>query len=440
MPKRSVRVSKRVMGFLSFLIAVAALSAIGLVCAIVIRERGQVAPTDTVTDADADAFTDAGDASEIVLKAPSYSEPTYVRVTLEPGTTATPEPTYTPKPTLDASDPKALLRPAAQEEDMLPIFSKAFTEEKVIAITVDECSGVTITNQFLKLAEENGAKLTLFPTGDNVMKEGMADVLRTAVFKLGFEIENRGYSTISKLYKSPTGAMVQEIWKQSVAVNYVLGVKYEPHFFRLYGGLGESDRRTHAYLKQEGYKGIAHWTYSCSGMKAYTLKKKLAPGAVYSFRTTPEDRELMAVLMEAANSEGYRMVTLNELFGYESNTYYTVQGSLLSETMPRFSYDDSKLYDIFPGEASWAVYNMQSRLAELGYMLIGQVDGIFGEGSSEALRMFQAQVGRPASGAGDITTLKMLYAKDAPINPVQLETPTPGPGELWEESALIPSE
>ena len=73
-------------------------------------------------------------------------------------------------------------------------------------------------------------------------------------------------------------------------------------------------------------------------------------------------------------------------------------------------------------------------------MLIGQVDGIFGEGSSEALRMFQAQVGRPASGAGDITTLKMLYAKDAPINPVQLETPTPGPGELWEESALIPSE
>ena len=322
------------------------------------------------------------------------------------------------------------------------MFSKANREDKVIAITLDECSGVNITRQFLTLAQEYGAKLTLFPTGENVMKAGMADVMRMALFQMGFEIENRGYSTISRFYQATDGVMVQEIWKQSVAVNFVLGVRYQPHFLRVYGGVGEYDHRTHAYLKQQGYLGIAHWTYSCTGMKARKLASSLTPGAIYSFRTTSEDGELMKALMEAAREEGYRMVTLNELFGYPSNAYETVEGSLLSETMPQFSYPDNTQYDVFPGETSWDVYSLQSRLAQLGYMLPGEVDGRFGEGTTDALRMFQAQAGRAASGAGDVATLKALYSQDAPRNTAKLETPTPAPGELWEEDEdeLVPSE
>lgn len=448
MPRRDVRTSKRAMGFLSFLIAVAVLSALGLVCAIVLQDRARPVSTDAVTDPGAtsgpvgDGFVDANAMadSEIVLQAPSYSEPAFVRATLEPGVTPTPRPTATPKPTMRVSDPSAPQRPVAAAEGMLPVFSKAFTEEKVIAITVDECSGVKITQQFLELAQKYGAKLTLFPCGENVMKAGMADVMRLAVFQLGFEIENRGYDTISRIYKAPDTVMVQEIWKQSVAVNFVLGMKYAPHFYRLYGGLGENDRRTHAYLMQEGYMGVAHWTCSCTGMKASRLKDRLTPGGIYAFRTTPEDGELLRSFLEYAQGQGYRMVTLNELFGYPANEYHAIEGSLLSEKMPAFSYDVKKFYDIYPGEASWAVYNMQLRLAELGYLLPHNVDGIFGEVSSDALRMFQAQTGKPASGAADVTTLKTLYADDAPRNPVVLDTPTPAPGELWEEGELVPSE
>ena len=386
MPNRDVRTSKRAMGFLSFLIAAAVVAALGLVCAIVLRERAR--PADVAVEPSAapgsDRFVDANATpdSGIVLKAPSYSEPAFIQVTLEPGVTPSPVPTPTPRPTKNLNDPDAPQRPVAAEPGMLPIFSKAFTEQRIIAITLDECSGSTITRQFLDLAQSFNAKLTLFPCGENVMKEGMAEVLRLAVYQMGYEVENRGYDTISRLFQSPDGTLVQEVWKQNVAVNFVLGVKYAPHFFRLYGGLCENDRRTHAYLKQEGYLGIAHWTCSCTGMKLAKLKEKLTPGGVYAFRTTPQDGELMKSFMEYAQTQGYRMVTMNELFGYPANEYHAIEGSLLSETMPVFKYEIGTDHDIFPGEASWDVYNMLLRLAELGYMLPHAVDGIFGEGST----------------------------------------------------------
>lgn len=435
MPRRAVRNSKRAMGVLTVLTALAALAAIGLVCAIVIRDRAQTAQPSAAPE----VFAEATPAAEIVLKAATYVEPSAGAPATTSGGIATPTPSPTPRPTLDAADPYAALRPMPEREGMLPIFTKAYTEEKVIAITVDECSGAAITTQFLDLAQEYGARLTLFPTGDNVMKSGMAEVMRRCVFQMNFEVENRGYSTISRLYRCIDIMMVQEIWKQSVALSFVLGVKYEPHFLRVYGGLGENDPRTHAYLRQQGYMGVAHWTYSSAQLSRKGLSGKLKPGAVYSFRSNKDDLSLMRSLMEAARDEGYRMVTMNELFGYPNNKYYAVEGSLLSETIPAFSYDVMDFYDLFPGDASWAVYNMQLRLAQLGYMLESDVDGVFGDISSDAMRMFQAQSGRPASGAGDVGTLKALYAKDAPVNPVKLATPTPGPGELWEEGELLPS-
>ena len=441
MPKRAVRKSKRATGFLSFLIVVLALAAVGLVCAIVIQERAKPAQVDTVTEDPGGSFVDASDLpeTEIVLRAASYEEPGYIKGTRDPGQALSVTPT--PEPTLDPNDPNARLRPMPLGEGLLPVFSSAFTDDKVIAITLDECAGVAITTKFVELAQLYGAKLTLFPSGEYVMKAGMADVLRKCAFDLGYEIENRGYSATARIFQYPDDMMVQEIWMQSVAVSFNLGVKYEQHFFRPYGGLGEYDHRTHAYLQQQGYKGVAHWTYSCSGMDIDKLVEKLKPGGIYSFRATEADGQRMSALMQAAREQGYRMVTLNELFGYEANTWHTVTDSLLSEVMPSFSYQSSRDYDIYPGESSWDVCLIQSRLVALGYLKIDQVDGIFGEGTAEALRLFQAQLGRPASGIGDPGTLELLYADDAPANPAILtDTPAPGSGPLIEEENLVPSQ
>lgn len=426
MPRRSVRTRKRTMGALSFLIGLAVVAAAGLVCAIAIRDRLAPVEQDGAAPAPTDGFfVDAKNMPEtqIVLRASSFSDE-YLP-TPSPDAEITPTPEITPQPTPDMSDPAAALRPVAMGDNLLPIYKKAFTDEKVIAITLDECSGERITAAFVKLAQGFDAKLTLFPTGESIMKSGMNTLLRRCVFDLGYEIENRGYSDIAKLYQYIDTLMVQEIWKQSVALNFALGVKYQPHFYRMYGGLGENDPRTHAYLKQEGYTGIAHWTVACSGVDIDKIPGKLTPGGIYFFKSNVEDGQRMYALMKAARDAGYRMVTLNELFGLPANEYHQVQGSLLAETMPEFHYDASQYYDLYIGGAAWAVALVQNRLTQLGYLPDESADGIFGEGTAEGVRLFQAEIGRAASGVADVATQKALFAIDAPRNPRPLETAAP---------------
>ena len=431
MPSRSVRTRRRYTGFLSVVIALLAVAALALAGAIIYNERHRPAVDESQTAAGEYVKADELPETQVVLKADTFRDE-YLPPA-EGDATPEPTPSPTPEPTPDDSDPYARLRPLAMGENLVPVFKKAFTNEKVIAITVDECSSPAILEQFANAAQKYGAKLTLFPSGENVLKNGMQRVLQRCVLQMGFEVENRGYSGLSKVFQLPNEEMVQEIWKQTVALNYVLGVRYEPHFFRAYGGLGENDPRTHAFLKQEGYYGIAHWTVSGSDTAASKLPGKLTPGGIYLFKTTKDDGERMKALMEAAQSEGYRMVTLNDLFGYPANSYTQADGSVLSDTMPVFDFQD-EIYELYPGDATWLVFRMQERLRELGYLSKdSKSDGMFGEGTAEALRMFQAQVGRAASGAGDKVTLEMLFASDATVNPKSAA------GELPLEEGLVPS-
>ncbi len=443
MPNRTVRTRKRSLGLLYALIGLLAAAALALGCYIAFGDRLRPADVEAAPTPSEDDFVDLKDLpeTEVVLRADTYREEYLPTSTPEPEDT--PEPTFTPAPTLEALDPYTARRPAAANENMLPVFKKANTTDKVIAITLDECSGAAITEQFVALAQKYNAKLTLFPTGENILKNGMQPVLQRCAFQLGYEIENRGFTSLAKLFRYPENMLVQEIWKQSMALNYVLGVRYQPHFLRLYGGLGENDIRTHTYLKQQGYIGVAHWTVSCSDVSLSRIPGKLTPGGIYLFKSTKEDGERMKALMDAARSEGYSMVTLNELFGYEPNAFERVDGSLLAETMPEFHFDDTLYTDLYPGDTAWGVLKLQERLGQLGYLVNSSADGIFGEATTEALRLFQATVGKAASGVGDVATLQALFAEDAPKNPnpIPVNQPISGTGQqrLLEEE-LKPSE
>jgi len=81
---------------------------------------------------------------------------------------------------------------------------------------------------------------------------------------------------------------------------------------------------------------------------------------------------------------------------------------------------------------------MQSRLIQLGYLPEGQADGIFGEGTAEALRMFQAEAGLAAVGVADVETQKLLNSLEAPRNPKPLlDFGSAQDGQLLEEN-LVP--
>lgn len=421
MPRRTIhRRQKAQGGCLSFAIGVLAVTALALVAAILITTRmkpmgDRVTPPDkeTVEGGFVDANNPPIEDHQMVLTAGELVKSDEEIPVLTPSPTPSAEPTPSPEPTYNPDDPYGLVRPQPTEEGFLPVFNKANTDKRQIAITLDECSGATITSKFAKEAVEYGAKLTLFPSGENVMKKGMGAVLKECLYTLGFEIENRCYGTTARLYTLNDTMMASEIWKQSISVSYVLGVKYHPHFLRLYGRNGENDLRTHTYLAQEGYKGIAGWTFNGGRMDEGRIGYNLAPGNIYYFKSTEADLRKLTSLLEEAREQGYEMVTLNELFGYEANLREEGK-NVLAEDMPELEKKDIPYYFMKTGDCTWATNLLQRRLIELGYLPAGSADGVYGGGTAAALSAFQAKLGMAATGAADVLTQERIYADDAP--------------------------
>ena len=433
MARISIRRWRQRQGCLSLLIAALVIVALALAAAIFITERLRPAQDAVVIQSPTDnGFVDLAnppeEERELILKADNFDAD---EDKLNATPTPTPSPGPTPEPTYNPDDPYALVRPYATAEGCLPVFKRANTEDKVIAITVDECASATTTGKLVKLAADRGAKLTLFPSGENVLKAGMGDVLKSAVYRFGFEIENRGYSAIPRLYQLNDAGMAAEIWKQTIAVDYVLGASYQPHFLRLYGGDGENDLRTHAYLAQEGYIGLANWTVNGAKVEAETIGNSLAPGSIYCFKATETDYKKISVLMDVAREQGYRMVTLNALFGYEENTWEPMTvDAILAQTMPELQNTEIPYYMVKIGDHTWAAYCVQARLVQLGYLPQGSADGIYGNASADALSTFQAKCGLAASGAADPVTQEVLFSEDAPAYQILAPRAT---DELLEE-------
>ena len=78
------------------------------------------------------------------------------------------------------------------------------------------------------------------------------------------------------------------------------------------------------------------------------------------------------------------------------------------------------------GDRGKSVSVMQERLKELGYYN-GNVDGDFGGGTEEALRLFQSQNGLDVDGVAATMTFSLLYSSEARQVTI---TPTPDPNAL----------
>ena len=83
--------------------------------------------------------------------------------------------------------------PTPEGEGYLPVFSKAETTEKIIAITVDDCFQTENLRQIVQCAIDNGGKLTILPIGQNLERESLQEVIRYA-YENGMELENHTYT------------------------------------------------------------------------------------------------------------------------------------------------------------------------------------------------------------------------------------------------------
>ena len=360
---------------------------------------------------------DDGQIMRIETSYASDGEVRTARPTETPVVTAAP--TDTPEPVqAAATEPADLAVQAASvtvqtaevqaetEFEYLPVYKQADTFERKIAITVDDCFQVNNLQTIARTAYNNGGKLTIFPIGENLSKQGMAETLKTCAFQLGYEIENHTWSH-SRIFRLSEYEMAKEIWQQSQALNMTLGVNYEQHFFRLMGGDGSSDQRTHNYLKQLGYKGIAEWSCSGSDADMNEIKENLRPGAIYLFHTTDADTAKLKEFIPYVKSQGYEMVTMNELLGFEANAVsaYSAQAMPVPQT-----YDeDYRTHKV--GDYAYNIVRMQDKLRSLGLLVMeGESTGYYGQQTAEAIQQYQTQQGLPATGVADAETQKRLLA------------------------------
>lgn len=316
---------------------------------------------------------------------------------------ATPEPIET-----STAAPVATSAPV----EYLPVYKSADTTERIIAITIDDCSNLTFLKKASDTANKYKAALTLFPTGNGIMKEGMTEAMRTCVLELGYQVENYTWSS-QNLYRLGDGDMALEIWSPDMALDYALNKDYTMHLLRPRNGAGTRDPRTNAYLKQLGYDGFITWTAHASDMDIEKLKNALKPGGIYAFKTTEADMEELVEFMRFAHNRDYKMVTVNDLLGFAANPCTEVTDDILSRSLPMPENKNVPAITYKAGDRAWQVMLIQSRLAELGYLDPNGCDGVFGDGTSSALIAFQAKYGLPCTGVATVEMQNLLFSADA---------------------------
>ena len=317
------------------------------------------------------------------------------------------EPTATPKPKKSGertAEERAQTRPTATAEGYMPVFRKADTTEKIVAITVDDCNQAENLQQIVDKAIEVGGKLTIFPIGQNVRREKVGKVLKYA-YENGFELENHTF-THNGLYKCSNTRLAQEVYGQQLSLCELLGKEYQPHFLRPAGGDARNDQRMHMYVKQLGYYGIAHWSASGAATRA-SLAKALEPGAIYLFHTKDEDREKLLDFIPWIVKQGYKLVTLNEMFGYPENETSELTTPIEKHKVPKLKAYKRVYTPLKKTTYSYYAYMLQAKLIELGY-LKGKPDGVYGKGCEEAVKKYQKDHKLKVTGVADVKLLESL--------------------------------
>ena len=423
MPSREKRAMRRRRGYgvLSALIVLLMLVAAALVVILVNGGAEPDAPGGLAIRHDATDFVDAGSATPepLVLGANLQTAQAQLpKQSVEPAETGEVEPVADPEPTAAQSGGNRLVPEPLEGDYYLPIFDRALRtpdDEMMIAITVDDCNDPEVLSQIVEIARRYDAMLTLFPTGEALMSEGMAEGFRTCVLRYGYELENHSYSH-KKEYQLSNGELALQLWKQSIAASYVVGKDYEQHFYRPYFDNSKYDQRTHFFINKLGYAGVASYTYSYKGMTAEQLIDTLENGNIYQFDMTEKSMEVFETFIQAASRKGYKLVTMNKLFGLNEN----VVGDRLTidaQTLPAMDDYVSTYYDLKLNYRTNAVYSLQARLAELGYLTdeAAKPDGLYGSNTSIAVSAFQAKIGEAATGNATVNTQERLFALNAPL-------------------------
>ena len=354
------------------------------------RDRPDPEARPAVTDSTQAAALDPEEASVEAEEDQQETEPVTAEATAQP---------------VQSVDPaRAQSRPGPAASGFLPVFTRANTQEKIVAITVDDCFQADNLRQIVDAAIQVGGKLTIFPIGENVLLKKQSEILKYA-WENGFELENHTF-THNGLFAVSDEGLAEEVYKQQLALSQILGVEYQCHFLRPRGGDARHDQRMHMYAKQLGYYGIAHWSASGSAGKS-KIAKGLQPGAIYQFHTTDKDLEKLLQFIPWVVEQGYQLVTLNEMFGYPANETAPLTTPIDQHVIPPLQPYDIVYVSLKDTTYSWEAYLLQEKLIAMGY-IEGVPDGVYVAGCAQAVSAYQRDHGLQETGVADADLVKAI--------------------------------
>ena len=136
--------------------------------------------------------------------------------------------------------------------------------------------------------------------------------------------------------------------------------------------------------------------------------KALEPGEIYLFHCTNTDLAKLKEFIPYAASQGYQLLTMNELFGYEKNYEEPLTDDPRTrEVIPLAEYERD-YRKIKPTTYEYAAWEIQEQLIKKGY-LTGEPDGIYGPGTAECAKAWQKDNGYDPDGKLTTEQQKKLF-------------------------------
>ena len=218
----------------------------------------------------------------------------------------------------------ALVSFACAEETGLETFAvkHGSRESKKVAITVDDCYK-TATEWIaadVELCKQYGIHMTFFPIVKTGCLEEKYRDLWQSVLNAGCEIGCHGYQHL-RLGSFDYWTLVKRLGRWQEELDKTLGYHYQTRWLRppygsIDGGKKLNDKQVTSALKRYGFDHYVHWEVSETKNMEKALED-IQPSSILLFHSKKKDTRFLEQLIPVLQEQGYEMVTLSELFGFD---------------------------------------------------------------------------------------------------------------------------
>ncbi|NLV57729.1 MAG: polysaccharide deacetylase family protein [Clostridiales bacterium] len=204
-----------------------------------------------------------------------------------------------------------LFIPLASVAETADVYRSGDPTVSKIAITVDDCRNMTVFEGMLNLFKEEGIHATFFVVG-NALQEKDRALWQRAVAE-GHEIGNHTFGH-ADLSRTTRRTILSQLHRTEAALDLILGYHYQMRVMRPpYGHIAV--RGTLGPVLDAGYSHVILWSVSQTDPEI--ALKKIKNGSICLYHTNTKDLRCLKELIPRLKAEGYEMVTVSELFGFE---------------------------------------------------------------------------------------------------------------------------